>query len=205
MPSITPLGKHSAEQLVFRLKFLVFEGEVLDLVPQDGERLIVTDVLFEEDIMDAMSAVQLQLRLHGARPRREIFDRSILRRRKPRDGNTDAPWDNTASVATFSSALQAVQQLSFGSSKVRHVHGIDDVLIANNLVKCANGQRTEAYGFMWSWKDSASEIQQNMKRRGSPNAHVLEPAGSNDTMASNDTPSTIFSRLFNCGNVETTA
>eukprot|EP00526_Cylindrotheca_closterium_P004682 CAMPEP_0113628566 /NCGR_PEP_ID=MMETSP0017_2-20120614/14803_1 /TAXON_ID=2856 /ORGANISM="Cylindrotheca closterium" /LENGTH=787 /DNA_ID=CAMNT_0000538879 /DNA_START=103 /DNA_END=2462 /DNA_ORIENTATION=- /assembly_acc=CAM_ASM_000147 len=203
MPSVTPLGKHSAEQLLFRLKFLVFEGEVLDLIPQDGERLTVTDVLFEEDIMDAMSEIQLQFLLHGAKPRKEIFDRSILRRRKPKDGNTAEPWDNTASVSTFSSALQAVQQLSFGSAKVRHVDGIDDVMIANNLAKCANGQRTEAYGYMWSWEDTASEIQLNMKRRGSPTAHVQEPVVSNSTFASNDTSSTIFSRLFTCGNVET--
>ncbi|CAJ1950610.1 unnamed protein product [Cylindrotheca closterium] len=204
MPSVTPLGKHSAEQLLFRLKFLVFEGEVFDLIPQNGE-LAVTDIFFEDDIMDAMSEVQLQFRLHGARPKKEIFDRSILRRRKPRDGNTAAPWDNAASVATFSSALQAVQQLSFGSSKVRHVDGIDDVMIANNLAKCANGQRTEAYGFMWSWEDTANEIQLNMKRRGSLNADFQEPGASNSTFASNDTSSTIFSRLFTCGNVETTA
>lgn len=202
MPSITPLGQHSAEQLLFRLKFLVFEGEVFDIIPQENERFTITDVMFEEDIMDAMSEVKLQVRLHGARPKREIFDRCILRRRKPKDGNTAAPWDNAASVSSFSSALQAAQQLSFGSSKVRHEDGIDDVMIANNLAKTAKGERTEAYGFIWSWEDTASEIQLNMKRRRSPNAHVREPNG---TLASNDTSSSLFSRLFTCGNVETTA
>ena len=137
-PSITPLGKHSAEQLLFRLKFLKFEGEVSDLVPQEGENVKSSDLLFEPDLLEGISAVQLRFLLHGARPKKDISNRPILRRRKPKDGNTDAPWDNSASVVAFSSALQAVQQLSYGSAKVHHVDGIDDVMIANNLAKCAN-------------------------------------------------------------------
>ena len=81
MENITPLGKHSAEQLLFRLKFLKFEGEVLDLIPEEGESVTATDILFEKDIMDAIVAVQLRVRLHGARPKKDILDRPILRRR----------------------------------------------------------------------------------------------------------------------------
>lgn len=202
---ITPAGQHAADQLMLRLKYMVFEGDVEEIVPHEGECLSVSDLVFEDDIMAKLTLIQLGQRVHGAKPREDIFDRPILRRRKPKDGNTEAPWDNQASVSVFPSAIQAVQQLSFGSLKVRHVGGIDDILIANNIAKSANGQRTESYNFMWSWEDLACEIQLNMKKRQRSfdnGRATLFPGGS---FSSHDTASSILSRLFACGSNDTTA
>lgn len=205
MANITPAGKHAAEQLLLRLKHLTFEGDVMEILPREGECLTVSDLLFGDDVVAKLSLIQLGERIHGAKPREDIFDRPILRRRKPKDGNNEAPWDNQAYVSVFPSALQAVQQLSFGSLKVRHVGGIDDILIANNIAKSANGQRTESYNFMWSWEDLACEIQFNMKKRQRSFENgraTLFPGGS---FSSNDTASSILSRLFACGSNDTTA
>lgn len=164
--SITPIGRHAAEQLLLRLKYMTFEGQVEEVVSEGG-LVKLSDVKLEEDILSKIIPIYLGIRVHGAKPRDDIFDRPVLRRRKPKDGNEVGPWDNLASVTVFSSALQAVQQLSFGSRRVRHVGLIDDVLIANNIAKSANGERTESYNFMWSWKDKAGLIQLNMKRQRS--------------------------------------
>ena len=136
-------------------------------MPTQGGFVNASDLTLENDTMSKILPIDLGQRIHGAKPRNDIFKRPILRRRKPKDGNTQAPWDNSASVSVFPSALQAVQQLSFGSLKVRHVGWIDDVLIANNIANSANGERTESYNFMWGWQDNVGEIQLNLKRQRS--------------------------------------
>ena len=64
-------------------------------------------------------------------------------------------------------ALLAVQPLSFGSSKVRHLEPIDDILIANNISCSAKGEKTESYNYWWSWQDAAKTIQEKLKRKES--------------------------------------
>jgi hypothetical protein len=192
MKNITPAGRHAAEQLLLRLKYMVFEGDVADIAPAPKESVCLTasDLTFEKDITSKMMSIQIGKRIHGAKPRDDIFSRPILRRRKPKNGNIEAPWDNQARVSAFPSALQAVQQLSFGSVKVRHLSFIDDVLIANNIAKSANGQRTESYYYMWSWEDTASEIQYKMSLQRSD---LLSPS----TFTSEETDRRFFSR-FSC-------
>lgn len=95
-----------------------------------------------------------------------------------------------ATVSIFASALQAVQQLSYGSTKVRHTDPIDDIQIANNIANSANGERTESYNFLWTWEDKASEIQRKLERQTSVE-------GNNPTLFSR------FSRSSESGNKET--
>ena len=38
---------------------------------------------------------------------------------------------------------------------MRHLGAIDDVLIANNIAKSANGEKVEAYNYWWRWQDDA--------------------------------------------------
>ena len=64
-------------------------------------------------------------------------------------------------------ALIAVQSLSFGSTKVRHLDAIDDVLIANNIAHSANGEKVESYDYWWSWQDTAKEIQKKLSSQRS--------------------------------------
>jgi hypothetical protein len=115
------------------------------------------------------NAIKLGKVAIGATPKEGIFDRPIMRSRKPKKGtNALAPWDNIASVSVFANALQAIQQLSYGSTKVRHVGSIDDIMIANNIASSASGEKTESYNFLWVWEDKAIEISRNLGRNRSP-------------------------------------
>jgi len=102
--------------------------------------------------------VVLSKKVHsGAQPRVDIFDRPVLR-----DADKNSPME------AFPSALQAVQELSFGSTSVRHVNNeIDDILIANNIAYNADGNNAESYGFVWFWdKDELKEKAAKEKEPG---------------------------------------
>jgi hypothetical protein len=53
-------------------------------------------------------------------------------------------------------ALIAIEELSFDSTKVRHSELIDDIAIANNIARCAEGLTDESYGFFWKWEDGGN-------------------------------------------------
>lgn len=59
-------------------------------------------------------------------------------------------------MSAFANALVAIQQLSYGSIKVRRSfsESIDDVAIAN-AIACSARQETlgGCYNFLWAWKD----------------------------------------------------
>lgn len=98
-------------------------------------------------------------------------------------------------------ALIAVQQLSFGSTKVRHVDAIDDIQIANNIANSANGEKTESYNYWWIWQDSASsDIRNSLSRLRSPDSSSVFgvfPSINQDSFGGGDFP---FS-FFGCGNL----
>jgi hypothetical protein len=127
----------------------------------------VLDLTFEKEVLSKAEQIHVGKRIHGAKPTDHIFDRPILRSRIPSKEIAFATWDNRASLSAFPSALQAVQQLSYGSAKVWHIDPIDDILIANNILNSADGETTESYNFMWSWEDKANEIQRNLERQRS--------------------------------------
>lgn len=188
---ITPAGKHAAAQLILRLKFLLFDGSaaILDsgkttsspsaanscttmstisTKSSQPEIQSHTDYLLGPEIIQAADGVITGTLRFGARPRDDIFRRKVLRCDPPRKGQTFvAPWANHESVDTFASALIAAQDFSYNSLKVRHVDAIDDVQIANNIAKSANGEKTESYNYMWSWQDTAGAIHRSLQRQNS--------------------------------------
>jgi hypothetical protein len=198
MSNVTPTGRHAAEQILLRCKHLVFKGRMADLAAP-GSNPSVSDMAFDDDLLSKAEKILVAERPHGAKPRDDIFDRVILRSRAPRKGNKSAPWDNLASVSAFSSAIHAVQQLSYGSTKVRHIDAIDDILIANNISNSANGEKTEAYDYWWSWQDKADLERNNSASETSRVSlfggvsHRLAESMSNE----HSTPMTIFG--LRCG------
>jgi hypothetical protein len=166
MSDATPAGRHAAEQILLRCKHLVFKGRMSELAAS-GSNPSVSDMAFDDDLLSKVERIVVAKRSYGAKPRDDIFDRVILRSRAPRKGNKSAPWDNRASVSAFSSVMHAAQQLSYGSTKVRHIDAIDDILIANNIANGANGEKAESYNYWWSWRDTALEIQRNSELRNS--------------------------------------
>ena len=197
MENTTPAGRHAAEQLLLRLRYLKMSGSLRDLV---HTRVPSTDdYSFGEELTKATDSIIVEKRSHGARPRIDIFDRPVLRSRAPKKGNNSAPWDSRSSVSIYSSALLAVQHLSFGSTKVRHMDAIDDIAIANNIASSANGEKTESYNYWWSWQDAAGEIQKNLERQRSMESSSLFSANIGRTSATVSEPMTIFG--FQCGSL----
>jgi hypothetical protein len=166
----------------------------------------VSDMAFDGNLISAAEKILVEKRRHGAVPTEKIFDRPILRSRAPRmkDNRASAPWDNRANVSLFPSALQAVQLLSYGSTKVRHVDSIDDILIANNIANSADGNKTESYNYWWSWQDKAVEIQRQLEpverqRSTETSSHSFIAGVSNRLGSSRDdgSPMSIFG--LRCG------
>jgi hypothetical protein len=117
----------------------------------------------------------------GEHPHSDIFDRPIIRC-CPHQRNAPAlslPWRNQAHVALFPNALAATKDLSFNSTKVRHLDRIDDILIANNIAQSANGDKTESYNFIWSWHDAVQNIPHNAEEQSSFELIVSSPKSSN--------------------------
>ena len=64
-------------------------------------------------------------------------------------------WNDPSTVSTYANALIAVQQLSYGSIKVRRSpsESIDDIAIANDIACSANNDSSGCYNFLWAWED----------------------------------------------------
>jgi hypothetical protein len=205
--TVSSPGKHAAEQLLLRLPHLSF-GENVEHAPMDftnragaAAHLVESDYTFSNELLKAVTiaAFRVAKKRPGARPRPDIFDRPILRTRVMRKSSQRSPWDNSDSVDYFPSVLEAVHEFSYNSSKVRHLDAIDEFQIANNISNCANGEKTESYNHMWSWEDTATEIQRNLDR-------VWSSDSSNITANSNKNNNSVaavvnLSNLCACGDL----
>jgi len=197
---ITAAGRHAADQLLLRSKYLAFKGIPKELLAMISESSFVEeDFYLSKKILLASESIIVEKRGVGAKPRDDIFDRPVLRSRAPKHNR--APWDNNANVRTYQNALLAAQDLSFGSTKVRHMEAIDDILIANNIGSSASGDKTESYNYWWSWQDSASQIQKNLARqRSGDSISILSTISSSGKKNDDDSgPLSFFG--FTCGNL----
>lgn len=130
--------------------------------------VLASDLVFSDELFAAAKGIVVDKITPGAKPQEDIFLRPVLRCRPPTKGSQRLPWDNYAAIDSFPSALVAVHELSFASSKVRHDSGaIDDIAMANNIANSANGEKTESYSYLWSWQDNAAEINKNLERGSS--------------------------------------
>ena len=108
--------------------------------------------------------MRLANRKHGPKPDPAIFRGRVLRCQKPCNWEKNRhlnshrkkiEWSNPSTVSTFENILIAVQQLSYGSMKVRHsISGsIDDVAIANKIAHCARHETLGGcHNFLWAWE-----------------------------------------------------
>lgn len=120
---ITPATQHAASQLLLRIKYLVFVDTDAAQAGPKGYRRMTADCCLDSALVTAAKHVVVAERVRsGVPPRADIFNRGVIRSKS--GGASD----------DFPSALHAVQELSFGSTKVRHVDAIDDILIGKLLV-----------------------------------------------------------------------
>ncbi|GAX26806.1 hypothetical protein FisN_9Lh075 [Fistulifera solaris] len=160
---ITLAGKHAAEQLLLRLRYMTFQGSVSDLNMTICPSTQASDYAFDPQLLNASQSVIVTKLTFGACPRKDIFDRPILRRRAHHENKVMPVFGRDADY--FPSALQAAQEFSFGSTKVRHVGQIDVVLIANNIANSANGQKTQSYSFVWNWQEEIVHNPNKLKKK----------------------------------------
>ena len=168
----TAVGKHAATQLLLRHPHLQMNGGLDDDEPRNIQ---VSDLELGDALLHAAESIEIRGGTVGAEPLDDIFGRPVTRKRLPgaaanAGGKMPTPWDAGNTLSSFNSAIEAVQELSFGS-KYRDNTGafIDEIAIANNIAKCANGETgAESYGFEWGWEDgggSGSGINENDVRK----------------------------------------
>jgi len=145
----TPAGNHAAMQILLRMKYLNFSGPIDELLYPRKDFPSGNDFAFEQKLLSAAkSSYVVNKKVEGAKPKGDVFDRSIIRLRIPADCSPKG-----VDPKTYSSPLIAVEELSFGSKTVKHSQSIDDIAIANNIAGCAEGFAKQAYGFYWRWED----------------------------------------------------
>lgn len=171
---ITSAGRHAVDQLLLRLKFLQFDGTAVDLAVRGGSSTTPSDFGFEQNLQNLVESVHVDPQKPGATPDPDIFDRPLVRRRASQKGGgrSRTSWD-TKVAQPFPSAIIAAQEFSFASSKVRHIDSIDDILIANNIVHSANGDKTESYNCVWSWHDAESDTQKHIEQQRSSESFLF--------------------------------
>jgi hypothetical protein len=159
--------------LLKRLDYLSFEGSSRELAKASrSSSAVASDYTLDKTLGELVNMMVVDAPEAGARPDPNIFNRPLLHRSaltmmmtatsKKKKKNKELPLEEQESVKTFANALQAAQDLSFGSTKVRHLEAIDDVLIANNIVHSALGEKMESYNCIWSWRDQVEDIQRQL-------------------------------------------
>jgi hypothetical protein len=139
MEGTTSATRHAATQILLRAKYLKISKE------------LCADFCFDCELVAGAKRFVVETKIHsGAQPRADVFDKAI------ENGNE-----------VFDNVMQAVQTLSFGST--RFCHGqeeIDDIKIANTLAQCANGtmNRSYRYGCAWTWKQEEKTIKPQSPR-----------------------------------------
>jgi hypothetical protein len=171
-----PAGKHAASQIRLRLKYLVVSGTAAQLAAtMGGSGTSASDFTFGPSLRAKCQDVTAANPKVGARPDENIFDRPILRRRIPRHFKRSRRlinWKDNEEVDFFPNVVQAAEAFSFNSTEIRHLGEIDDILVANNIAHSANGEKTESYNYMWSWQDTASEIQRHLEHQQSSDSFL---------------------------------
>jgi hypothetical protein len=157
-----------------RLKYLLFQGTAACIASSDRSGKFASDFLLSDDLTATSNTIHVEHVTPGAKPQKDVIFRSILRCRPPGKGSVRVPWDKYAAKDSFPSALLAVHELSFASTKVRHLDAVDDVFIANDIAKCANGEKTESYSFLWSWQDTAEEINRKFEKARPSNSFLIK-------------------------------
>lgn len=148
------------------MRYIIFQGSASELTSSGGSALLASDFVFDRILLQASQSVTIPKLISGACPRKDIFDRPILRSSANQENVTPVLFgDDVHDVDRFPSALLAAQEFSFGSTKVRHASYIDVVQIANNIANSANGQKTQSYSFVWSWQDTVNRINKSLRYR----------------------------------------
>lgn len=158
-------GKHAAKQLLLRYPYLNFSGSINDDEPKVLKK---SDLVLDSSLIKVIDQMLFENEIKGEEPLDDIFGRPMLRYNiRSKDGKRPTPWsiDESDEAVSFNSALDAIKSFSYGSKFVQHVIDIDDIKLANDIAKCANGERAKAYGFRWAWQDGGGALKEEDVRQ----------------------------------------
>jgi len=166
----TAAGQHAARQLLLRYPYMNFNGNSQDDEPAN---LIDSDLELGHALLHAAETMEVESDFMGEQPLDDIFGRPLTRQMIPNGSNGGngktmmTPWESSRSaVSSFNSALDAVQEFSFKLNTLDgNMESIDDIQIANNIAKCANGKISQCYGYEWSWQDGGGGIHEREVRQ----------------------------------------
>jgi hypothetical protein len=106
MESITPAGRHAADQLLLRLRYLNMSGSLNELASPGGIHAAApVEHGFDTELLEAAEAIIVEKRIHGDRPWDDIFDRPTLRSCAPKKGDNGAPLPTILPIALTAKRL----------------------------------------------------------------------------------------------------
>lgn len=153
---ITRRGQHAANQILFRVNYLRFEGSAADMIYPEKPFPCQSDFDLNDQLVSAIQSVSVKEwhNKKGDKPKEYIFDRSIARHEK-KDGPGSKVFSfgqeaMTPSMKSFPSALEAAEE--FALQQPMGGDPTDDIAMANNIAYYADG--LDVYcGFVWKWED----------------------------------------------------
>ncbi|KAL7541515.1 hypothetical protein ACHAXR_012564 [Thalassiosira sp. AJA248-18] len=160
---ISHKGRHAANQVLFRVNYLKFEGSVADLTYPGKSFPSKTDFDMDDKLLAALKSVSggaVQTN-EGVKPKEYIFDRAIARHMKEGPGSnvfsSGEEAAGTGSKVFYSSALIAAEELAAQQQPSAAAEPINTIDVANNIAYYADGLDVY-YGFVWKWEDGNGDL-----------------------------------------------
>jgi len=152
---ITLRGQHAANQVLFRVIYLRFEGSVADMAYPGKTFPSKSDFDMDDKLLAAIKIVSgEELQTQGAKPKEYIFGRAVSQNEKEGIGSkVFSSVGGATGSKSFSSALIAAEDLA----AQQPAGPIDDIAIANNIAYYADGLDIY-YGFVWKWEDGQGDL-----------------------------------------------
>mmetsp|Transcript_2329 Transcript_2329/g.5088 ORF Transcript_2329/g.5088 Transcript_2329/m.5088 type:complete len:1009 (-) Transcript_2329:214-3240(-) len=174
---ITPRSQHAANQVLFRVNYLRFDGSVADLAYPGKNLPSESDFDMDGNLISAIKFVSVEdMRTVCASPKEYIFERPISRSQKEGMGSKVFCSDEgTSGSNQFSSPLDAAENIAAEQPGV----AIDTVAIANNIAYYADGLDVY-YGYVWKWEDGKGDLIERIYTAAATEDQMLAPGERDD-------------------------
>mmetsp|Transcript_41622 Transcript_41622/g.88689 ORF Transcript_41622/g.88689 Transcript_41622/m.88689 type:complete len:1018 (+) Transcript_41622:150-3203(+) len=174
---ITSIGRHAANQILFRINYLLLDGWLNDLAYPGKNLPSKSDFDMDEKLLAAIKVVSgEEMRIEGAKPKEYIFDRAISRNEKDGPGSKTFSSGEGAPSKTFASPLIAAEELVVEQPTLP----IDTIAVANNIAYYADGLDIY-YGYIWKWEDGRGDSIERVYSAAATEDQMLTPEEMTDS------------------------
>jgi len=174
---ITPRGQHAANQVLFRVNYLRFDGFVAELDYPVKNLPSKPEFDMDDNLLSAIKIVSGgEMRTEGATPKEYIFERPISRSQKEGMGSkVFYNGEGTSGSNVFSSPLDAAEKIAAEQPG----GAIDTVAIANNIAYYAD-ELDVYYGYVWKWEDGKGDLIERIYTAAATEDQLLAPEERDD-------------------------